>query len=140
MIITMTQPGIPPLVEVRLTDDQNFLKVKETLTRIGVASKTNETLYQTCHILHKRGKFYILHFKELFIIDGKPSTLDEADIARRNTITDLLRQWKLIEVIDPTMIAQPRAPISQVKVVSFRDKAEWVLIAKYTIGKKRQQK
>lgn len=133
----MTQSGAPLLVEVRLTDEQNFLKVKETLTRIGVASKANQTLYQTCHILHKRGKFYIVHFKELFLLDGKASTLDEVDIARRNTIIDLLRQWNLIEVIDSSMIAQPRAPISQVKVVSYKAKAEWLLIAKYTIGKKR---
>lgn len=125
------------LVEVRLVDEENFLKIKETLTRIGIASKTEDILYQTCHILHKRGKFYIVHFKELFLLDGKEANFDSSDVGRRNTIIDLLEQWNLIEVINPDVISQPRAPLSQIKIVSFKDKPNWMLIAKYTIGKKK---
>jgi hypothetical protein len=128
---------ITKLVEVKLVDDQNFLKIKETLTRIGVASKKDNTLYQTCHILHKRGSYYIVHFKELFLLDGKESTLEDSDIARRNTIVDLLKQWNLVEVVNPKQIEEPRAPLSQIKVVSFKAKPEWTLIAKYTVGKKK---
>lgn len=124
------------LVEVALVHDENFLKVKETLTRMGIASKKDNTLYQSCHILHKRGKFYITHFKEMFLLDGKESTFDQADIARRNTIIHLLMQWNLITVVDPSQIDFPRAPVSGVKIVSFRDKRDWVLASKYTVGKK----
>ncbi len=123
-------------VEVRLKADDDFLKVKETLTRIGVASKKDKTLFQSCHILHKRGKFAIVHFKELFILDGKPSDLTENDIARRNTITNLLTQWELIELsVSGTL--EPIAPLNQIKIVKFSEKAQWNLVAKYSIGKKK---
>lgn len=127
----------PRLVKVTLVKDENFLKIKETLTRIGIASKKDNTLYQSCHILHKRGDFYIPHFKEMFLLDGKEANLEESDIGRRNTIIDLLVQWKLITVVEPESILSPRAPISGIKVVSFKDKANWTLVAKYTVGKKR---
>jgi len=125
-------------VEVALKTDDDFLKVKETLTRIGVASKKDKTLYQSCHILHKRGKFAIVHFKELFILDGKPSDITENDIARRNTITNLLAQWDLVSVVDAdaskTLIV---APLNQIKVVKYGEKSQWSLVAKYSIGKKK---
>jgi hypothetical protein len=127
----------PRLVKVTLVKDENFLKIKETLTRIGIASKRDNILYQSCHILHKRGDFYIPHFKEMFLLDGKEANLEASDIGRRNTIIDLLVQWKLVRVVDPEDILTPRAPISGIKVVSFKDKTNWTLVAKYTVGKKR---
>ena len=130
--------NINDLVEVVLKEDDNFLKVRETLTRIGVASKKDNTLYQSCHILHKQGKYYIVHFKELFALDGKPSNFTENDVARRNTITNLLREWNLIDIVDDNKTASPVAPISQIKVISFQDKEQWKLIPKYNIGKKRK--
>lgn len=126
----------PRLVRVTLVKDENFLKIKETLTRIGIASKKDNTLYQSCHILHKRGNFYIPHFKEMFLLDGKEANLEASDIGRRNTIIDLLVQWSLVQVVDPTEILDPRAPISTIKIVSFRDKTNWILVPKYTVGKK----
>lgn len=123
-------------VEVELPDKDSFLKVRETLTRCGVASKQTNTLYQSCHILHKRGRYAIVHFKEMFILDGKPSTLDETDTARRNTICRLLQEWGLVKVLDQSQI-EKQSPMSQVKVIPFRDKGKWILTAKYQIGNKK---
>jgi hypothetical protein len=128
---------INSLVEVRLRDPEDFLKVRETLTRIGVASKKDKTLYQSCHILHKQGRYYIVHFKELFALDGKPSNFSESDMARRNTITNLLKEWDLIEVVIESQTENPISPISQIKVLPFKEKDEWELVAKYNIGKKK---
>ena len=125
------------LVEVRLSNPDDFLKVRETLTRIGVASKKDKNLYQSCHILHKQGRYYIVHFKELFALDGKPSNFSESDIARRNTITNLLKEWDLIEIVIPSQTESPISPISQIKVLPFKEKDEWELVAKYNIGKKK---
>lgn len=128
---------IEKMVEVRLKQEDGFLKIKETLTRIGVASRKDQKLYQSCHILHKQGKYYIVHFKELFALDGKPSNFGEDDVARRNTIANLLAEWGLLELVDPTKSKDPVAPISQVKVLPFREKDDWELVAKYNIGKKK---
>jgi hypothetical protein len=125
------------LVEVRLSNPDDFLKIRETLTRIGVASKKDKNLYQSCHILHKQGRYYIVHFKELFALDGKPSNFSESDIARRNTITNLLNEWDLIEIVIPSQTESPISPISQIKVLPFKEKDEWELVAKYNIGKKK---
>ncbi len=122
-------------VEISLASPDDFLKVKETLTRIGVSSSKSKILYQSCHILHKRGRYAIVHFKELFKLDGKTATIDESDIARRNAIVDLLSQWQLLTVIDTTPLA-PIAPISQIKILSYKEKDDWQLVAKYTIGKR----
>jgi hypothetical protein len=127
---------IVDLIEITLPDEDAFLKIRETLTRIGLASKRDNTLYQSCHILHKRGKYYIVHFKEMFVLDGKQSTLDQEDIARRNTIIDLLTQWNLCLVVEPEKIKEPRASMNHVKVIPFKQKSDWNLVAKYTIGKK----
>lgn len=129
---------INSLVEVKLKKEDDFLKVRETLTRIGVASKKEKTLYQSCHILHKQGRYFIVHFKELFALDGKPSNLSEPDIARRNTITNLLKEWDLITIVDERQTENPVAPISQIKVLPFKEKNEWELVAKYNIGKKKR--
>jgi hypothetical protein len=126
------------MVEVRLTDPNNFLKVKETLTRIGVASRKEKKLYQSCHILHKQGKYYIVHFKELFALDGKATDFSEEDKARRNTIANLLEEWGLIEIVDHAMVDEPKSPMNQVKVISFKEKHEWELTSKYSIGKPRR--
>jgi hypothetical protein len=125
-------PGL--MLEVRLNDPDDFLKVRETLSRIGVASRKERKLYQSCHILHKQGRYYIVHFKELFALDGKPTNLSQNDIERRNTITGLLADWDLIEIIG---LDEPKAPLSQIKVLSFKEKDEWILETKYNIGKKR---
>jgi len=125
------------LVEVRLSNPDDFLKVRETLTRIGVASKKDKILYQSCHILHKQGRYYIVHFKELFALDGKPSNFSESDIARRNTITNLLKEWDLVEIVHLAQTENPISPISQIKVLPFKEKDEWELVAKYNIGKKK---
>ena len=127
--------SIDTMVEGSLENPDDFLKVKETLTRIGVASRKDKTLYQSCHILHKQGKYYIVHFKELFALDGKRTNLSENDIARRNTIVNLLNDWGLVGVVDE---AGPSAPLSQIKVISFREKNDWLLETKYNIGKKRE--
>lgn len=126
-------------VEVRLTSPENFLKVKETLTRIGIASRKDKILYQSCHVLHKQGKYYIVHFKELFLLDGKVSrtNFEDADRARRNTIANLLAEWGLIELVNPTRSAEPIALPNQVVVLPFREKSEWTLLAKYEIGKRK---
>ena len=122
-------------VEVRLEEQDDFLKVKETLTRIGVSSRKEKVLYQSCHILHKQGKYYIVHFKELFALDGKKATLVENDIQRRNTIAILLQDWNLIDIVKKED-AENKAPLSQIKVLPFKEKKEWILSAKYNIGKK----
>ena len=122
------------MVEVTLGEPDDFLKVRETLTRIGVASRKEKKIYQSCHILHKKGKYYIVRFKELFKLDGKPTNFDESDIARRNTIIDLLRQWNLVSIVIPTSITEPRAPLSQIKVIPYKEKSEWKLTQKYSIG------
>ena len=123
------------MLEVTIKQPDDFLKVRETLTRIGVASRKDKTLFQSCHILHKQGKYYITHFKELFALDGKNSTLTENDIQRRNTITLLLQDWSLIEVVNPSLV-ENKAPLSQIKVLPFKEKSEWNMVAKYNIGKK----
>ena len=125
---------VKDLVEVTFPEKDDFLKIRETLSRIGVASRKDKELFQSCHILHKRGKYYITHFKELFKLDGKPSNLDESDIARRNTIVSLLEQWKLVSVVKKTQIENPKAPLSQIKIIPFREKSDWKLTTKYSIG------
>jgi len=125
------------MVEVVLRDEDDFLKIRETLTRIGVASKKNRTIYQSCHILHKQGRYYIVHFKELFALDGKPSNFAEEDIARRNTIANLLAEWGLVDLVDARRSSEPVAPLSQIKVLPYKEKDEWELVAKYNLGKKR---
>ena len=122
------------MLEVKLNESDDFLKVRETLSRIGVASRKEKKLYQSCHILHKQGRYFIVHFKELFALDGKPTNISINDIERRNTIAKLLEDWELIELIS---ISEPRAPLSQIKVLSYREKDEWILETKYNIGKKR---
>jgi len=123
------------MLEVNLKEPDDFLKVRETLTRIGVASRKDKKLFQSCHILHKQGRYFIVHFKELFALDGKEANLTENDIERRNTIAQLLADWGLIAIINTT-VAEKKAPLSQIKVLSFKEKGEWDLQAKYNIGKK----
>ena len=123
------------MLEVGLKEPDDFLKVRETLSRIGVASRKERILYQSCHILHKQGRYFITHFKELFALDGKVVNLSENDIARRNTIANLLKDWGLVDIIGS---AEPVAPLSQIKVLSFKEKNEWELSTKYNIGKKKE--
>ncbi len=125
------------LVEITLPNEESFLKVKETLTRIGIASKKEQKLFQSCHILHKQGKYYIVHFKELFMLDGKINDFSEEDKARRNTIVTLLEEWDLVKTVDVEKIKEPTSPLSQIKILPHKEKSEWELIAKYSIGKKR---
>jgi len=124
-------------VEIELIKSDDFLKIKETLTRIGVSSNKENKLYQSCHILQKRGKFYIVHFKEMFLLDGKPTNFEESDKGRRNTIINLLSDWGLLRVKDPTKILEPRVPMSMIKIIPHKEKANWTLLAKYTMGKKK---
>lgn len=130
---------ISELVEVTLPDPDNFLKVRETLSRIGVASKKDKTLYQSCHILHKQGRYYIVHFKQLFLLDGKQSDFTDDDKGRLNTIANLLSEWGLVNLVDKDKSANPVAPLSQVKIISHKEKNDWNLVAKYNIGKKRRE-
>lgn len=130
---------ISELVEVTLPNPDNFLKVRETLSRIGVASKKDKTLYQSCHILHKQGRYYIVHFKQLFLLDGKQSDFIEDDRARLNTIANLLHEWELISLVNEEKSAVPVAPLSQIKIISHKEKGDWNLVAKYNIGKKRRE-
>ena len=125
---------IQDLVEITFPEKDDFLKIRETLSRIGVASRKEKELFQSCHILHKKGKYYIVHFKELFKLDGKQTNFDESDMGRRNTIVDLLRQWNLVKVLNPQQILDPRAPLSQIKVIPYKEKNEWKLTQKYSIG------
>ena len=125
------------MLEVSLKEPDDFLKVRETLSRIGVASRKNKTLFQSCHVLHKQGKYYIVHFKELFALDGKDTNISENDIARRNTIAKLLSDWGLVNVVGTSGVES--APLSQIKVISFREKNEWNLETKYNIGTKKKE-
>jgi hypothetical protein len=127
---------IEDMVEVTLNEKDDFLKVRETLTRIGVASKKEKLLYQSCHILHKQGKYYIVHFKELFALDGKPTDITENDLARRNTIALLLEDWGLLKLINAKKADDLQVSLSQIKIIGFREKDEWQLVPKYNIGKK----
>jgi hypothetical protein len=127
--------GYAPL-EILLEDPENFLKVKETLSRIGVASKKDNTLYQSCHILHKQGRYFITHFKELFALDGKAADFSDNDLERRNTIAELLQEWGLIKIVNEADSLE-FAPLSQVKIISYKEKKDWNLVPKYNIGKKR---
>ena len=124
------------MVEVSLKQPDDFLKVRETLTRIGVASRKEKKLFQSCHILHKKGKYYIVHFKELFALDGKHANLTSNDVERRNRITKLLSDWGLVDIVEEEI--GELAPLNQIKVISYKDKGEWILESKYNIGKKRQ--
>ena len=130
--------SITDLVEVTLGEKDDFLKVRETLTRIGVASKKDRILYQSCHILHKQGRYYIVHFKELFALDGKPTDISENDLSRRNAITKLLQDWELVRVVNNKQIEEP-VPIflSQIKILSHKEKDDWELVPKYNIGSKK---
>ena len=123
------------MLEVNLNQPDDFLKIRETLSRIGVASRKDKTLFQSCHILHKQGKYYIVHFKELFALDGKKATLIENDVQRRNTIAVLLQDWNLLTIVKADE-AKNKAPLSQIKIIAFKEKNEWNLQAKYNIGKK----
>ena len=125
------------MVEIRLKSPDDFLKVRETLTRIGVASRKDKTLYQSCHILHKQGRYYIVHFKELFALDGKPTNFSENDQARRNTIANLLAEWGLMKLVSPAETEELVVPLNQLKILSFKEKDEWSLTAKYNIGSKK---
>lgn len=125
------------LIEVRIGEEEDFLKIKETLTRIGVASRKEKKLYQSCHIFHKQGKYYIVHFKEMFAIDGKPSNFSEEDKGRRNKIVELLQDWGLLKILEPEKIKEPLASMSQIKIISHKEKNEWILEAKYNMGRKK---
>lgn len=126
------------MLEVTLHEPDDFLKIRETLTRIGVASKKDQKLFQSCHILHKQGRYFIVHFKELFLLDGKPSNLLENDIHRRNTISTLLADWGLITIVNPDL-AKEIAPLRQIKVIPFKEKSQWELCPKYNIGNTQKQ-
>jgi hypothetical protein len=129
--------NITDLVEVTLNQQDDFLKVRETLTRIGVASKKDKTLYQSCHILHKQGRYYIVHFKELFALDGKPTDISENDLSRRNAIVNLLEDWGLVSITNPTSTEIPEPTfLSQIKILSHKEKHDWQLVPKYNIGNK----
>lgn len=128
---------IDTFIEVRLNEAEDFLKVKETLTRIGIASRKENKLFQSCHILHKQNKYYIVHFKELFALDGKETDFSEDDKGRRNTIINLLKEWELIDIVDEKKIDAPKAPMGQIKIISHADKKNWNLEAKYNIGRSR---
>ena len=132
----MVQTNLKEMVEVALKTDDDFLKIRETLTRIGVASRKDKTIYQSCHILHKQGRYYIVHFKELFALDGKPTNFSDNDRARRNTIANLLAEWGLLSILNAKS-ENPVAPLSQIKVLPYKEKDDWNLTAKYNIGKKR---
>jgi hypothetical protein len=123
-------------VEVTLNEQDDFLKVRETLTRIGVSSRKEKTLYQSCHILHKRGQYYIVHFKELFSLDGKPANISDNDIERRNAIAKLLEEWGLVKIVNPSIMEGKMAPLHQIKIISYKEKDDWELVSKYNIGKK----
>jgi hypothetical protein len=128
---------VDSFIEIELPSQENFLKIKETLTRIGISSKTENKLYQSCHILHKRGKYYIVHFKELFMLDGLPTDFPDTDKARRNTICNLLEEWGLLKIKYPANTKEPIVPISYLKILPFGQKKDWVLVPKYNIGKKK---
>ena len=129
---------IETFLEVKLAEEEDFLKIKETLTRIGIASHKEKKLYQSCHILHNRGRYFIVHFKELFLLDGKESDFTEDDIGRRNTIASLVEQWGLFRIVDYKRFEEPKTPLNKIKVLPFKDKDEWTLVSKYTVGKKKR--
>jgi hypothetical protein len=131
--------NLSELIEVTLPEPDDFLKIRETLSRIGVASKKDRTLYQSCHILHKQGKYYILHFKQLFLLDGKKSDFSDDDKGRLNTIANLLAEWNLLTLVDPKKSEDPVSPLSQIKILSHKEKNDWILVTKYNIGKKRRE-
>ena len=133
---TVVQWKQSDMIEVVLKEPDDFLKVRETLTRIGVASRKEKKIYQSCHILHKQGKYYIVHFKELFALDGKSANITLNDIQRRNRITQLLSDWGLLNILNPELVGE-LAPLNQIKVISFKEKGEWTLESKYNIGKKK---
>jgi translational regulator len=133
----MNQSVIDNAIEVTLKQADDFLKVRETLTRIGIRSRKEKKLYQSCHILHKQGHYYIVHFKELFALDGRSTNFSDEDVARRNRIVRLLAEWDLVTPVDPERFAQPLAPVSEIKIIPHKEKHEWVLVAKYNIGRKR---
>jgi len=130
--------NIDTLLEVRSKAPDDFLKVRETLTRIGVASRKEQKLFQSCHILHKRGRYFIVHFKELFALDGKPTNFEDNDIGRRNSIANLLSEWGLVEIVSPEKYADSLAPLSQIKIISYADRGDWELVTKYNIGTKKR--
>jgi hypothetical protein len=129
---------VEDLIEIELENPDDFLKIKETLTRIGIASKKEKILYQSCHILHKQGKYYIVHFKELFSLDGKPSNFSENDKARRNTIACLLEEWELLKIVDIEKIKDDKVSLNQLRIISYKEKDQWSLMPKYNIGNKRR--
>ena len=129
--------NIDEMVECTLAEPDDFLKIRETLTRIGVASRKDKTLFQSCHILHKQGRYYIVHFKELFILDGKPTNFSENDQARRNTIANLLVEWSLIQLVNSEKTSTLVVPLNQLKILAYKEKEEWTLTAKYNIGNKK---
>lgn len=131
--------NINDLVEVKIEQPDDFLKIRETLSRIGIASKKEKTLYQSCHILHKQSKYYIVHFKQLFLLDGKRSDFTEEDRARLNTIANLLHDWELLDLVDEKKTVSPIAPISQIKIITHKEKGDWNLVAKYTLGKSKHR-
>ena len=126
------------LIEVKIAEEEDFLKIKETLTRIGVASRKEKKLYQSCHIFHKQGKYYIVHFKEMFAIDGKPSNFSDEDKGRRNKIIELLQDWQLLKVVESEKIKDPLASMSQIKIINHKEKNDWTLEAKYNMGRKKK--
>lgn len=128
---------VETLLEINLSKEDDFLKVRETLTRIGVASRKDKTLYQSCHILHKQGKFYIVHFKEMFALDGKPTNFSDEDKGRRNTIAMLLEDWGLVTIVDPNQAQDPKATLNQIKILPHKEKDNWTLVQKYNIGRKK---
>jgi hypothetical protein len=130
--------SIDNLLEITLKEEDDFLKVRETLTRIGVASRKERKLYQSCHILHKKGKYYIVHFKELFALDGKTTDFDENDLGRRNTIANLLAEWGLVNIVSKDKASEPVAPLSQIKILSYTERDDWELVTKYSIGTKKR--
>ena len=130
--------SVENLLEVSLKEEDDFLKVRETLTRIGVASRKEKKLYQSCHILHKKGKYYIVHFKELFALDGKSTDFDDNDLGRRNTIAKLLAEWGLVDIVSKDQSENPIAPLSQIKILSYTERDDWELVTKYSIGNKKR--
>jgi len=126
------------LIEVKIAEEEDFLKIKETLTRIGVASRKEKKLYQSCHIFHKQGKYYIVHFKEMFLIDGKPSNFSDEDKGRRNKIISLLQDWGLLKVVEADRISDPQASMNQIKIINHKEKNDWTLEAKYNMGRKKK--
>jgi hypothetical protein len=130
--------NLSSLIEVKIGEQEDFLKIKETLTRIGVASRKDHKLYQSCHILHKQGKYYIVHFKEMFMLDGKPSNFSDEDKGRRNKIACLLEDWGLLKIVERQLIENNQGPMNQIKIINHKEKSEWELVAKYNIGKRKQ--